>query len=412
MIKLIDKLPRSLQEHPAITYLKNTNFIKKESSGRDISIFCGMTDEIWTPETAKTKGIGGSEEAIVNLAPRLQKLGWNVTVYANVGHQELEFEGVRWMPTYSWNYRNKEDVTIIWRSPKPVDFNINSDVIVVDLHDVMSYPYEFNKTRQKKIDRLFVKTKAHQYIIQKKSMEPIPDDKFRIIPNGLEVDTFNQLEKRDPYYLLNTSSANRGLDVLLDLYEEALARVPEEIRKKVKLGWFYGWGVFDTVHKGDKAMTDWKDMVMQKFEKLKEKGIVEGGGRLSHPEINRKYLQAGALVYPTRFYEIHCISAAKAQAAGCVPITTNFAALDETVRYGYKINAHELPDLINGNSMGLTNTQSRKEWVDALVDYLMNPYRMDRSAMAAWAKNEFDWNKVAKGWSDELNDLLQKKKVA
>jgi glycosyltransferase involved in cell wall biosynthesis len=409
LAKLIDSLPADLKSHPAIAHLKNTNFIKQESSGRDISIFCALTDEIWTPDTAKTQGIGGSEEAIIYLAPRLKKLGWNVTVYANVGHKPLEFEGVAWLPWYTWNYRNKEDVTIVWRAPKSVDFNINSDVVVLDLHDVLDYPYEFNKTRQRKIDKIFVKTKAHKYIIQKKSMEPIPDDKFVIIPNGLDVDAFNQLETRDPYYLLNTSSANRGLDVLLDLYEEALARVPEDIRKKVKLGWFYGWTVFDNTHKKNKELMKWKQQVVDKFEKLRVQGFVEGGVRLSHPEINKKYLTSGALVYPTRFYEIHCISAAKAQAAGCVPITTNFAALDETVKFGYKIDAREPVDLL-GENMGIENQDARKEWVDALVDYLTNPHKFDRSAMAAWAKNQYSWDKVAQSWSDELEKLLVKKK--
>mgnify|MGYP001613618219 FL=1 len=407
--KFLDSLPEDFRSHPGVSHFYNRNFVKVKSSGKDLVIFCTHTSGHWNPDVAQNKGIGGSEEAIINLAPRFQKLGWNVTVYANIGHREKYYDGVLWKPWWSWNYRDKQDVTIIWRHAKMLDFGINSDVVVVDSHDVMDYPYEFNQKRQNVLDRIFVKTKAHKEVIQHYSKVKIPDEKFAIIPNGLNVPDFEQNIEKDPYYLINTSSGDRSLGMILELLPEILNRLPEEIRKKVKFGWFYGWKVFDENRKSDPNAMEWKAKLVQKFNQLKEKGIVVGGGILSHGDIAKEYLKAGAYLYPTVFYEIHCISVAKAQAAGCLPITTDYAALNETNGKGIKINSmEEKSELLPLLDFGIRNPEAREKFIQAVVDYLMNP-NIERSEMSKWSKENYDWDLVAKKWNEELTNLLQGK---
>jgi tetratricopeptide (TPR) repeat protein len=97
----LSMLSVDFQAHPMICNLRNNKLIKNESSGKDIVYYCGFTEEVWTPETAQTKGIGGSEEAVINLSKRLVREGWNVTVYNNCGHKELNFDGVVYKPEKS-----------------------------------------------------------------------------------------------------------------------------------------------------------------------------------------------------------------------------------------------------------------------------------------------------------------------
>ena len=47
----LDKLPKKYHAHPAICAIRNTNFIKEESSGKDLVYFCGYTEEVWNPQT-------------------------------------------------------------------------------------------------------------------------------------------------------------------------------------------------------------------------------------------------------------------------------------------------------------------------------------------------------------------------
>ena len=79
----LGKLPDSLKEHPKICLFRNINFIKQKSSGKDLVYYCSYTDKIWNPDIAKTEGVGGSEEAVINLSKELVKHGWNVTVHKN-----------------------------------------------------------------------------------------------------------------------------------------------------------------------------------------------------------------------------------------------------------------------------------------------------------------------------------------
>ncbi|HEY5234656.1 MAG TPA: hypothetical protein VIJ14_00640, partial [Rhabdochlamydiaceae bacterium] len=86
----IDNLPLDLRSHPGIVSLRNQTFIKETSTGKDLVIYCGNTAHTWNPELFKTKGFGGSEEAVIHLAREWAKLGWNVTVYNNCGHKEMK----------------------------------------------------------------------------------------------------------------------------------------------------------------------------------------------------------------------------------------------------------------------------------------------------------------------------------
>ena len=143
--KYLESLPEEIKMHPKVCALRNLNFIKEKSSGKDLVYYCGYTSKIWHP---KKQDVGGSEEAVMNLSKEWARTGWNVTVYNNCG-QEIEVDGVKYKPYWSYNYRDKQDVTIFWRHPKPVDFEPNSDKIYIDLHDVLPAG-EFTEERLKK----------------------------------------------------------------------------------------------------------------------------------------------------------------------------------------------------------------------------------------------------------------------
>jgi len=383
----LDKLPDEFQSHPAICNIRNVHFIKQESSGKDLVIYCGYTEEEWNPETAEKKGIGGSEEAVINLSKELVKLGWNVEVYNNCGYREKQYNGVNFKPYWTWNPRDKQDITILWRHPRPIDYAINSKVYV-DLHDVVPQG-EFNEERLKKIEKIFVKSQAHRELFP-----DVPDDKFVIIPNGIDVSKFNYVVPKDPYLMLNTSSPDRSIGTLIELFKEVKKRVPQ-----IKMRWAYGWNVFDSAHANDGQIMAWKADVMKRMDETEG---WESLGRVNHDEVAKLYQEAVILAYPTEFYEIDCISVRKAQLAGCVPITTDFAALKETNKFGVKIHSEKTKDNWCKDyqyHFGLEDDQAKKEWVDKCVETLQNP--PDTFDMRVWAK-KFNWQAIAERWNDEL----------
>lgn len=386
----LEAIPDELQNHPALCAFRNTRFIKKESSGKDLVIYCSFTEEEWSPETAVTKGIGGSEEAVIHLSKRLVARGWNVTVYNNCGYKTRVFDGVTYKPFWTWNPRDKQDVTVIWRHPKTLDYEINCDRIFLDMHDVIQ-PGEFTEARLEKLAGIFVKSQAHRRLFPH-----VPDEKFIVVPNGIVWEDMQGETERDPMLMINTSSPDRSLSALVDMFEEVKKRVPE-----AKLKWCYGWRGWDYAYAGDTEKKVWKDRLKAKMALL---GI-EDMGRISHGEVAKLYRKANVFAYPTCFYEIDCISARKAQAAGAVPVVTDFAALDETVKFGDKV----LTDPARENwgkpyqyDYALMDETARQKWIDAVVHRLQNPLpETGREAMREWTK-QFDWENIAEKWDNTL----------
>ena len=180
----LDALPPGLHSHPAVCNLRNAFFVKTESSGKDLVFYCFPLDEIWNPRTAREKGIGGAEEAVIWLSRLLHRRGWSVTVYAYCGAQEEDFDGVSWKPYWMWNHRDKQDVTVLWRYPQFATYEINSDRVVADLHDTVGEE-EFTPERLHRIHGIFVKSR-----FQRSLYPGIPDEKFIIIPNGIDAKLF------------------------------------------------------------------------------------------------------------------------------------------------------------------------------------------------------------------------------
>lgn len=387
----MEKIPLKYKSHPGLCKLRNERFVKAKSSGKDLVIMCGYTVEEWSPETAKKKGIGGSEEAVIHLAKLWSKAGYNVEVYNNCG-EIGEYDGVTYKPYWMWNFRDKQDITILWRAPRYAEYGINSDKIYLDLHDVIQ-PGELNEKRLEQIDKIFVKSDFH------KSLFPhVESSKFVVVPNGIVPSIFAGQTKRDKNLIINTSSPDRSLSALLDVYEIVKKEVPN-----AKLKWAYGWGVFDAVHGSNPKIMAWKDEMKKRMSDLG----VEELGRVNHGEVAELYRSANIFLYPTEFAEIDCISMTKAQASGCVPIATDFAALGEKQRGGYFWHSTKTKDdwaKPYQNDFGLESKEG-KEWLaQCVIKTLKNPpTETERTSTRIWAMEKFNWENIANIWINEFN---------
>ena len=367
--------------------LYNSKFFKTESTGKDITIYCGYTEHIWNPILFEKKGFGGSEEAVVHLSKYFAKNGHNVEVYANIGTERIEKDGVLWRPFWEFNHRDVVDHLILWRSPKLCDYDLKAKNIYIDLHDVIS-PGEFTSKRLKKIKKVFVKTNFH------KSLFPnIPDEKFAVIPNGINVNDFAD-ETKEEMLIINTSSPDRSMAATAEVFKRVKQQVPE-----ARLEWAYGWDIFDSAHEGDKKMIAWKNEVV---EKLNEAGVVQLG-KIPQHQIAKLYERANIFLYPTEFAEIDCISAKKAQLAGCQVITTDFGALDESVQEGVKIHSEKTKDnwcKPYQISFEVTDEKQIQEFVDKTVTALKSDI-INRKKARQWGKT-FAWDVIGEKWISNI----------
>ena len=158
---------------------RNTEYRKRTSSGKDLVVYCGPTPHCWNPELFKTTGFAGSEEAVLYLTRELVKLGWDVTVFNNCGHKPLVDQGVTYRPWWDFNPGDKQDVIVLWRTTKPLDWNLNAERVFVDLHDTAPERAFTDRNRTANLAGIFVKSQFHRSFYRS-----MPDDRVFVIPNG------------------------------------------------------------------------------------------------------------------------------------------------------------------------------------------------------------------------------------
>lgn len=184
------------------------------------------------------------------------------------------------------------------------------------------------------------------------------------------------------------SAYYRGLEPLLIMWPKIRERVPT-----ATLDVYYGWESWLALQGED----DFYERMEKRFAELKDHGVTVHG-RVSHQELADAMKEIQVWAYPTEFPEIHCITALKAQEAGCYPVTTNVAALAETVQSGTKISAQRI----------YSDEYKQQKFIDAVVDALENNKTGEPVPNC-------DWRDVAKQWDEVIKEKLnerQKSKAA
>lgn len=178
--------------------------------------------------------------------------------------------------------------------------------------------------------------------------------------------------------IIYTSSYDRGLLHLLEMWPDIRAEVPD-----AELHVFYGWQLFQQFYKDNPASMKWKE----KMDNLmKQEGITDHG-RVPQPELKREMEKSGIWAYPTHFGEINCISAIKAQAYGCEPVVVAYAALQETVQFGRKVDGD------------IYDPETKEAFKKELVEALKSPMdEVKRKAMMEDTQKKYSWSEIAKSW--------------
>lgn len=383
----IFSLPESLRDNPAILRYKKRHTPPKVWPKKSIVIFTGnsILGE-WGPWSLE-EGIGGSEEAVIRLGKQLKNQGWDVWVYSTPGARVGEYDGVQYRNYWELNLADKFDVFVAWRSPWFFDIDMTARKKYLWLHDVME-ENEFTPERIKKVDKVILLSKYHRNLYPM-----IPDDKVFLSMNGIDPEDFEKYDaklERDPHRIIYMSSHVRGLQLIYEVWPEVKAEVPD-----AKLDIYYGWGSYDAVNRNNPERMEWKDKMIAWAEKLED---VTDHGKVGQQTIVEETMKSGVWAYPCPFPEISCISAMKAQAGGAIPVSSNFAALEETVQWGTKISMKQQDE---NTPVGQWDKSDLAKFKKALIKELKNP-SVDRQEMMEWSRTHQSWLAVAKQWTKEL----------
>ncbi len=382
---LLTSLPRTIENNPFTINLYQQNFPPKPWEDKEIAIYCGQGFTTWSPKKLDRPGdsfVGGSEEAVCLMSEALAKQGWKVTVYADPGEDEGEISGVQWLPYYKFNRLDNFNILIAWRDVRFFDYDFKAEKKYLWLHDIQN-GLEFTPERVSRIDKVFFLSKWH-YESNYELKKNLPQEKVFYTTNGIPGEGAGTPFIRNLVRVVHTSSPDRGLEHLVEMWPDVKKEVPE-----AELHVFYGFQLFDRFYGNNPSSMGWKKKLV---DNMAEYGIVDHG-RVPQPELKKFMEESGIWAYPTHFGEINCISAIKAQAYGCEPVVVNYAALKETVQFGRKVEGD------------IYDQETKDEFKKQLIEALKNPMsQADREYMQLKTQDKYSWDTVAKDWSGEFKE--------
>lgn len=361
----------------------------RKCQGLDIVIPCpSFTTDPWDPVVFAEKGCGGSETAVIEMAKRLAAKGHRVRVYGNPKKPGL-YDGVEYR-AFTLATGPKCDVVIAWRS-SPLLETWRGKANVVWVHDVAVHGGH-HETLSLKADKVLALSEWHKDALV--AQYKLHRDHVEVTRNGIDVSRFDDASTsdwpRDPHRAIYSSSPDRGLAVLLDVWPEIRKRVPD-----AKLDVFYGFELWKVVAP-DEQHRYLIDLLERRMKTLP--------GVTFHGKVDQKTLadamqSSGVWAYPTWWTETSCITAMEAQAAGLRIVTTSRAALKETVAdRGVLLDGDWLTD------------EYRNDFVNAVVDAMRVPDGVgwpSRRNLHRYAREHFSWDGVADEWDRALRQLVE-----
>lgn len=365
-----------------------------QSGGLDITVYVGQGVEAWNPETARANGIGGSETAVLEMAPRLARMGHRVTVYGHCitpdGRSiEGSFDGVAYRDASRYSAHTC-DLLITSRRPEAVDevYGVQARARLCWVHDVHCGS-ALTHARALKIDRFLTLTGWHRdfFLTQYPYVHP---SQVVVTRNGIDLNRFRHLPKsRNPHRAVYSSSPDRGMQVAIQVWPRIRQRIPD-----AELHLYYGFEVWEACSQGNPQQLSLIGSLKKMIADAAPHGVVYHG-RVDQRRLARDYMSSGVWAYPTWFSETSCITAMEAQAAGLAIVTSPIAALNETVG--------PRGTLIPGDWL---SKDYQDRFVDAVVSAMESTTNEHRQSLRDHAFESFGWDSLAVDWDRMFQDVL------
>jgi len=372
---LAEAVPKKSLNSSRVAMLRNLIAKPKKWSEKSIVFYCGNSWEDWA-DFSVMNGIGGSEEAIIYLSRELVKIGWDVTVYNQCGEFSGIYNGVEYKSYLEFNPRDEFNYFVAWRANIFQHIDIKSKKNILWLHDV---PIDLDSNKGNLFDKVIVLSEFHKSLLPNN----VREDQIFVSSNGINLNDFKDYAlDRNQYRMIYTSSYDRGLQNILEMWPDIKLQVPE-----AELHIFYGWNTYDKMMDSGRRPKEFKQLMLTL---MNQEGIYEHG-RVGHRQLVKELQKSAIWAYPSHFEEISCISAMKAQAAGCIPVCTDYAALKETVKEGIKIEGR------------CDNNVVKEKFKESIIEILKDSSKQEeiRSKVISH-KEEFGWDRVANQWTGEL----------
>lgn len=282
--------------------LKPTPAIEKPL---DVVFACGDAWQAWNPRIMDREGIGGSETMVVHMARRLAGLGHRVRVFTSTGkHGDGIFDGVEYRQTGHLKNVESCDVLVGWRNAELLaSGGPRAKLRLLWVHDVFAHGGAHRNMLR--ADRVLALSEWHRkFVIDHHNL---PEAQVLRTRNGIDLSRFSEAAalaagERNPFKAVYSSSPDRGLPVLLEVWPEIRKRAPQ-----AELHVFYGFFNWLKVAEAQGSQEQIRaiEFLERRMHDLKPQGV-RFRDKVDQKTLAKEFLSAGVWSYPTWFSETSC----------------------------------------------------------------------------------------------------------
>lgn len=355
----------------------------------DLSIPRTKTEDIvftCPPQTAyefdeelyKTKGMGGSETALIEMAKWLKKLTGRRVIVFNMRNSPLVSEsGVEYFSTNSLNdYFQKWEpaVHIAWRH----NIRVTKAPSYLWCHDLM-IPGVENGLHQDKVLSL---SPFHRDFLA--SSQGVPRDRILLTRNGIAPEKWAQIPQKtkNPNKFVYASSPDRGLDRVMHILD-----IVRQTHPGVELHVYYG---LENLYKyGQQELADKLKRMIADRPWVKYRGFTE------QKQMYEECQDAVVWCHPNDFIETFQITGLEMIQNGVYPITRRWGAVRDTLAEAEKHGWCRLLDIDS------KDPQDQKSWADEVVKAIDTKAWENINPGPGWLEKHA-WSSVATEWIQQM----------
>lgn len=350
----------------------------------DIHFYATPTtaSHFFTPSDIYGRGVGGAELSLISLTEALASLGNEVTVW-NVPPEEGVFNGVTYRDVENFDPFDPHEVFVLYRNPDPLLPSVRAKHTIFWSCDQQTSG-QFDRDIFPFVDHTVTISPYHRaFHIANYHVDP---NHISYIDLGVRTDEYLQPVEKIPNSLLYCSVPSRGLYHLASIFPQIRWFIPDAT---LTITSDFSLWAFNVPPNNEKYRELFADMEGVTFL-----------GKVPRSELVKLQLQSDILSFTNQpdgpFAELFCVSAAEAQVAGCVPVTSKFGALPSTVMSeGVLLDGHP------------GELDYRMKFVESVVELLTNRKELVKRQNALRAKGmaRFNWKGIAQQWVELINRL-------
>lgn len=274
------------------------------------------------PNILEERPLGGIETGVVRLAEALESLGH--TTFIVTSRENPALSAPLYLPPRAIGDIGTVDLFVAVRSWEPLMLEIPARRRAFWTGDAQDLPSSFgigDRRVAERIDAFFAASGWHADTVCASS--GFPRDKAHVLPYGVHLPLFSGSEQRRRKRLIYSSTPFRGLKLFAEIMPELRKRHPD-----VELVVCGGMETYNGAPMPATFLAQMRELT-QRVSALP--GVITHGSVVQR-ELARHLMSSSILAYPNTFAETGCITALEAQAAGCVIVSSELAALRESVK--------------------------------------------------------------------------------